>query len=353
MVKRAELDLSKILFSLRMYPSKAGKLPYEQYTRVEPNTIKELVINSRQSIAETPEVKLTESDFESCKDSNILVRERTRGSNFQGAFHKRNGVLLEQTDHKITFLPAGKTKPTILSKQDVGQDSASQPCCSKEADGLLLASLGGMHEASEHHTRDETQSDSAEAIFEMMNISSTQPITEQQAEELVKTKKKGNSAMERLRAPAKLRQKKNKNKRQLTRSQQNLPTIIEIDSDEDDIRLAPMADTSIIKQENKEGEDMGERDEPPGTDEWQTKRNWQDRKKSQCDETQYIKRSGQCGDEKDNAKNRSGLGRTLWLCELKVHKRAPETKQKLAKPIKTDVSKDIYLSWRSERMMPL
>ena len=285
-------------------------MPYEQYTRVEPITIKELVINSRQSISETPEVKLTESDFESCKDSNILVRERTRGSKLQGAFQKRNEVFLEQTDHKITFLPAGKTKPTILSKQDVGQDSASQPCCSKEADGLLLASLGGMHEASEHHTRDETQSDSAEAILEMMNISSsTQPITEQQAEEPVKTKKKGNSAMERLRAPAKLRQKKNKNKRQITRSQQNLPTIIEIDSDEDDIRLAPMADTSIIKQENKEGEDMGERDESPATDEWQTNRNWQDRKKIQCDETQNIKRSGQCGGEKDNAKNRSGL---LW-----------------------------------------
>ena len=60
-----------------------------------------------------------------------MVRERSRGSKLEGAFKKRKGLLLENSNHTITFLPAGRTQSTIISKRDVGQTRDEQPCCSK------------------------------------------------------------------------------------------------------------------------------------------------------------------------------------------------------------------------------
>ena len=69
-----------------MYSTKSGKSPFEKNTGTEPNTVKKVVINNRQSISESSEVGLTESDFEPGQDSTILVRERSRGSELQGTF---------------------------------------------------------------------------------------------------------------------------------------------------------------------------------------------------------------------------------------------------------------------------
>ena len=60
----------------------------------------------------------------------------------EGAFKKRKGVLLEQSNdsnHTYTFLPAGKNQPTIISKIDIGNtdETTDKPCCSKEATGQL------------------------------------------------------------------------------------------------------------------------------------------------------------------------------------------------------------------------
>ena len=81
-------------------------------------------------------MKLTETDFESGQDSAILVRERTQGTKLEGAYKKRKGTLLEQSNHTITFLPAGSNKATVISKRDdVGNTNGegSKPCCSCEA----------------------------------------------------------------------------------------------------------------------------------------------------------------------------------------------------------------------------
>ena len=43
-------------------------------------------------------------------------------------------MLLEQSNHTITFLPAGSNNPSVLSKRDIGYSNEDQPCCSKEAD---------------------------------------------------------------------------------------------------------------------------------------------------------------------------------------------------------------------------
>ena len=39
--------------------------------------------------------------------------------------------MLENSNHTITFLPAGRTQLSIISKRDVGQTRDEQPCCSK------------------------------------------------------------------------------------------------------------------------------------------------------------------------------------------------------------------------------
>ena len=81
------------------------------------------------------ELKLDETDFESGQDSSILVRERSRGTKLDRAFKKREGVLLEQSNHRITFLPAGKKLPTVISKRDIEKtvELANKLCCSREA----------------------------------------------------------------------------------------------------------------------------------------------------------------------------------------------------------------------------
>ena len=97
-------------------------------------------MNRQQSISESTDFKLMDTHFESGKDTTILVHQRKRGSKFEGAQQKRRTV--QSTNHTISVLPAGKTRPTILSKQDVVQDNADQSSFSKKADRQLMASRG-------------------------------------------------------------------------------------------------------------------------------------------------------------------------------------------------------------------
>ena len=49
---------------------------------------------------------------------------------------RRKGVLLEQSNHTITFLPAGRKQRRIISKRGIRktEEKASKPCCSREAE---------------------------------------------------------------------------------------------------------------------------------------------------------------------------------------------------------------------------
>ena len=80
-------------------------------------------------------MKLDETDIESGEDSTILVRERSGGTKLEGAFKKRKGVVLEQSNHAIMFLPAGKKQPTIISIREIGktEELVNKPCCPREA----------------------------------------------------------------------------------------------------------------------------------------------------------------------------------------------------------------------------
>ena len=108
--------LSEILFALRMYPSKTGKSPYEHYVGSEPTTIEKLLINRSSPVSDSKKVKLSSSDFESGQYSTILVRERVRGGKLESAYKMRKGKLLDQSEHTITFLPAGSNQKTVISK---------------------------------------------------------------------------------------------------------------------------------------------------------------------------------------------------------------------------------------------
>ena len=132
-----------------MYPTRNGKSPYEKYVGIEPNTIKKLVTSRELPISDSSEeVKLSPSDFESGQDSTTFVRERVRGTKLENAYEMRKGTLLDQSQHTITFLPAGKTQETIISKKDIAKANITeqqqqieiaveQPCSSKEADRRL------------------------------------------------------------------------------------------------------------------------------------------------------------------------------------------------------------------------
>ena len=133
-----------------MYPTRNGKSPYEKYVGIEPNTIKKLVTSRELPISESSEeLKLSPSDFESGQDSTIFVRERVRGTKLENAYKKRKGTILDQSQHTITFLPAGKTQETIIFKWDIVktnnvaeqqqyETTDEQPCSSQEADRRLI-----------------------------------------------------------------------------------------------------------------------------------------------------------------------------------------------------------------------
>ena len=52
---------------MRMNPSGTGNLSYEEYTGMETNTIKKLVMSSTQSVSEIPKLQVIETDFDSGK----------------------------------------------------------------------------------------------------------------------------------------------------------------------------------------------------------------------------------------------------------------------------------------------
>ena len=60
----------------------------------------------------------------------ILFRERAKVTKLEGDFKKRKGVLMDESNRTITFLPPGRSQTTIISKREVGNWD-QQPCCSK------------------------------------------------------------------------------------------------------------------------------------------------------------------------------------------------------------------------------
>ena len=115
-----------------MNPSATKKTPFERQRGQELNTIKRIITNHKQIISDNQEVNINNNDFESGQDSAIMVKESARETKLEGLYKKRKGVLLENSNHTITLLPAGRTQSTIISKRDNGQNgNENKLCCFK------------------------------------------------------------------------------------------------------------------------------------------------------------------------------------------------------------------------------
>ena len=80
------------------------------------------------------------------------MREHTKGSKHEGAYKKRKVILLEQSDHTKTFLPARRSQTTVISKRDVGHQEA--PYCSKWKQSTKRSEHNKMAEHGETATSD-------------------------------------------------------------------------------------------------------------------------------------------------------------------------------------------------------
>ena len=123
---RGNSGLAAILFALRMNPSPNKKSAYERHFGKPPNTITSMLSKTKRNVlASTSNLQLPYEDIESGQDSTILVRERTRGTKLEAAYAKKRGSILKQSEHTVTFLPAGQKAAKVLSKRDVAKPPPS------------------------------------------------------------------------------------------------------------------------------------------------------------------------------------------------------------------------------------
>ena len=79
---------------------------------------------------------------------------------------------------------SGETKPTILSKRDIGRTAdENEPCCSKETDHRLLASRSEVHDYEEQSQGSYERNDTDESIQEIVSFPPEQPITAERGKE--------------------------------------------------------------------------------------------------------------------------------------------------------------------------
>ena len=234
---------------------------------IEPKTIKKLVTSRELPILESSEeLKLSPSDFELGQDSTIFVRERVRGTKLENAYKKRKGTILDQSQHTITFLPAGKTQETIISKRDIAktnnvteqqqyETADEQPCSSEEADRRLnqlrkqMAEHVDVAKAGELASQDELTNHSNPSLSldnTTSNNNTDECDTELPTKQVKEPKNQTTTKLEIKQKKSTIKQLKDKVRRQQKKKKANsLPTIQEsppvIDSTESDEEEETMA----------------------------------------------------------------------------------------------------------------
>ena len=119
--------LSEILYALRISKRKDGKSPFEKQLGREPNTVKSNAVSKFLDISEQDNsLEFSPTDFQDDIDSTVLVRERSRGSKLEGAFERKTGRVLKETELTISILPEASKKVKMYSKRDIAKLSKDQ-----------------------------------------------------------------------------------------------------------------------------------------------------------------------------------------------------------------------------------
>ena len=71
-------------------------------------------------------LEFSPTDFQDDLNSTVLVRERSRGSKLEGAFERKTGRILKESEHTMTILPEASKKEKISSKRDIAKLSKEQ-----------------------------------------------------------------------------------------------------------------------------------------------------------------------------------------------------------------------------------
>ena len=97
--------------------------PAELHTNRKFTTVKDIIttkIQPNYNVSDKDSnFELEMSDFPADQDSEILVRERARGSKLEATYKKKKGRIINETPHTLKIKERGKSLPTLLSKREV------------------------------------------------------------------------------------------------------------------------------------------------------------------------------------------------------------------------------------------
>ena len=129
--KRIILDkentgLSEILYSIRKAPKSNNVSPAELQLGRKLTTIKEIITTkpttNYNSVSDNDkDFELEISDFPQEQDSEIMVRERARGSKLEEVYKRKKGRITGETQHTLTMKESGKSTAQTFSKREIAK----------------------------------------------------------------------------------------------------------------------------------------------------------------------------------------------------------------------------------------
>ena len=148
---KENVGLSEILYSIRNAQKSNNISPAELQLGRKLTTIKEIITTkpstNYNSVSDNDkDLELEMSDFPQVQDSEIMVRERARGSKLEEVYKRKKGRITGETQHTLTMKEAGKSTAQTFSKLEIAKP---QP--------LVPQSSQSKHTNSPQHKKDAKQ----------------------------------------------------------------------------------------------------------------------------------------------------------------------------------------------------
>ena len=128
-LEKDNTGLSEMLYALRGAKRQNKPCAAELHNNRKYTTVKDIITTKPRNNYNVSDndnnFQLEMSDFPGEQDSEILVRERARGTKLDGLYKKKKGVITKETDHTIT-VSGKKRRPTIYSKRDVARPDTNE-----------------------------------------------------------------------------------------------------------------------------------------------------------------------------------------------------------------------------------